>query len=372
MKGTIIKRGKKWSVVIDVGRDENGKRIRRWHSGFATKREAEEERIEILSRLQRGSYVEPTKLTLAEFLREQWLPAKEPTIEATTFEGYQYDCETKIIPALGSRRLQQLTPAEINALYGDLSKRLAPKTIRNLHGVLHRALGDATRWGLVARNQADLADPPKMSRPEMMIWTADEVRTFLDATADDRLAAMWVVAASTGVRRSELLGFRWRSLDVETRRLGVVDTVVKVRNKPILRLGNTKTAGSRRVVALDKTTMIALRNHRTRQLEERLRAGDAWHDLDLVFCREDGTVLSPDWVSRTFQRTAVTLGLEPIGPHGLRHTWATMALQAAVPAKVVSERLGHSNVGITLDRYSHVLPTMQEDAAETVGKILFG
>jgi integrase len=116
-----------------------------------------------------------------------------------------------------------------------------------------------------------------------------------------------------------------------------------------------------------------LRSHRARQGSERLRAGTAWrNDHELVFCREDGTLLPPNWVTRTFQRTAKTQGLEPIGPHGLRHTWATLALQAGVPAKVVSERLGHSSVGITLDRYSHVLPTMQEDAAETVGQILFG
>lgn len=155
--------------------------------------------------------------------------------------------------------------------------------------------------------------------------------------------------------------------------MAVVDTVVSVDNRATLRLRETKTAASRRTVALDAATTTLLRSHRTRQLEERLRAGTAWrNDHDLVFVRDDGTLLPPDWVTRTFQRTATARGLEPIGPHGLRHTWATLALQAGVPAKVVSERLGHSNVGMTLDRYSHVLPTMQEDAAETIGEILFG
>lgn len=140
-----------------------------------------------------------------------------------------------------------------------------------------------------------------------------------------------------------------------------------------LRLRETKTAGSRRTIALDTATTAVVSSHRTRQLTERLKAGSAWrNDHDLVFCREDGTLLPPNWVTRIFQRTARAQGLEPIGPHGLRHSWATLALQAGVPAKVVSERLGHSNVGMTLDRYSHVLPTMQEDAAETVGRVLFG
>ena len=196
MKGSVIRRGKKWSVVIDVGRDENGKRIRRWHSGYGTKREAEEARIEILSRQQRGTYTEPSKATVAEFLLQQWLPAKKPTLEATTFATYRSDVETKIVPAFGTRKIQQLTPAEINGLYGDLAARgLAAKTIRNVHGVLHRALADAARWGLTSRNVADLADPPKTVRPEIKTWTAGEVRTFVAATAEDRLAAMWVVMA---------------------------------------------------------------------------------------------------------------------------------------------------------------------------------
>jgi integrase len=267
-----------------------------------------------------------------------------------------------------------VTPAEINNLYADLASRgLAAKTIRNVHGVLHRALRDAARWGLVARNVADLADPPKTVRPEIKTWTATEVRSFLAATSEDRLSAMWIVMASTGMRRSEVLGLRWPSVDFEARRVAVVDTVVNINHQATLRLRETKTAGSRRTVALDASTTAALKSHRTRQIAERLRAGTAWrNEHDLVFCREDGTLLRPNWVTTTFQRTAMKQGLEPIGPHGLRHTWATLALQAGVPAKVVSERLGHSSVGMTLDRYSHVLPTMQEDAAEAVGQIFFG
>jgi integrase len=374
MKGTLVKRHNKWSIVIDMGRDENGKRIRKWHSGFATKRDAEAERIEILSRLQHGAYTAPSKITVAEFLRNDWLPAKTPTIEATTLGTYRSDIDSKIIPALGTRPLQQLTPAEINAMYADLAARgLAAKTIRNVHGVLHRALHDAARWGLVVRNVADLADPPKATRPEIKTWTAVEVRAFLEAVKQDRLAAMWIVMASTGMRRSEVLGVRWPSVDFEARRVAVVDTVVNIDNQATLRLRGTKTAGSRRTIALDAATTAALRSHRTRQVAERLKAGTAWrNEHDLVFCQEDGTLLPPNWVTRTFQRTATEQGLEPIGPHGLRHTWATLALQAGVPAKVVSERLGHSSVGMTLDRYSHVLPTMQEDAAEIVGRVLFG
>jgi integrase len=374
MNGTVIKRGKKWSVVIDVGRDEDGKRIRRWHSGYPTKREAEEARIEILSRLQGGTYAKPTKVTLGEFLRQTWLPARAPALAGTTLRVYRGDVESKIIPALGTRKLQALTPGEIQAFYADLAARgLSAKSIRNCHGVLHRALADAARWSLVPRNVADFVDPPRATRPEIKTWTADAVRTFLAATSDDRLAALWIVMAGTGMRRSEVLGLRWPSVDLDAQRLAVTDTLVEIENRPTLRLRETKTAGSRRTVALDASTTAALRNHRRGQLEERLKAGTAWDNPhDLVFTREDGTLLPPDWVTRTFQRVARSLGLEPIGCHGLRHTFATLALEAAVPAKIVSERLGHSNVGITLDTYSHVTSNMQEDAAETIGQILFG
>lgn len=372
MKGTVIRRGNKWSVVVETGRGPDGKRIRKWHSGYATKKEAEQERIDLLSRLQRGLYVAPSKVTLAEYLRDHWLPAKEATLAATSFDTYTDDVEKRIIPALGARKLQQLTPAEIQAFYRDLGERLAAKTIRNVHAVLHRALEDALRWDLVARNVADAVDPPKATRPEIMTWTATEVRTFLEATSEERLSAVWALMATTGMRRSEVLGLRWRNVDLDARRLAVVDSLVSVKSRPTLRLGETKTTGSRRTIALDAGTTMLLRGHRTRQLEERLSAGSAWQDFGLVFAREDGSLLSPDWVTRTFQSIAKANGLEPIGPHGLRHTWATLALQANVPAKVVSERLGHSTVGLTLDRYSHVLPTMQEDAAETISRAIYG
>jgi len=386
MKGSVIRRGNRWSVVLDLGKepktDEDGnvvvdangeivyRRVRRWHSGFTRRKNAERARIELLSALQNGSYIEPSKATIAEFVSE-WLEAKRSTVEPSTWESYRYALVGHVVPAVGIRKLQDLAPAELNALYGTVSQQLAAKTVRNLHGVVHKMLADAVRWGVVARNVADLSDPPKAERSEMRTWTASDVRRFLDATAEDRLAALWVTLATTGARRSEVLGVRWRHVDLEAQRLAIVDTVVKQNHRPVLRHG-TKTAGSRRTIALDAGTVAALRSHHARQAEERLAAGEAWHDADLVFCREDGTVLHPDWVGRQFQKIARSIGLQPIGLHGMRHTWATLALTGGVPAKIVSERLGHSSSGITLDKYSHTLPTMQQDAADTVANMIGG
>lgn len=379
MKGTVIKRGKRWSVIIDAGHDANGKRIRKWHSGYATKREAERARVEILGRMQAGTYVEPSRLRVSSFLIEQWLKTKQSTLKANTFVTTKMYCESYIVPALGSRLVQELTPALINDFYktlltsgGRQQTGLAPKTVRNIHGVLRKALADAERWGLVLRNVAALTDPPSVKTPAMKSWDVAQLRTFLASVEDDRLIALWVLAASTGMRRSELLGLAWVNVDLDALRLAVADTLVMVGRKPTLRRFEAKSAAAHRTVAVDSATGEILREHRRRQLEERMAAGPIWNDTGLVFTREDGSLVNPEWLTRAFKRFVLAADLPWIGLHGLRHTHATMALKAGVPAKVVQERLGHSSVTITLDTYSHVLPNMQRDAAERVAELMFG
>jgi integrase len=180
-----------------------------------------------------------------------------------------------------------------------------------------------------------------------------------------------MLMCSTGMRRSEVLGLRWANLDLDTGKLAVVDTVVPVRNKPTLRLGETKSRRSRRLIALDGRTVVVLREHKVRQNEERLRAGQAWANLDLVFADELGGIFSPDTFTRTTKQLAVEAGVPALTPHSAaRHTWATLALSSGVHPKVVQERLGHSSIAITLDRYSHVIDGMDRDAAETVAALI--
>ena len=163
---------------------------------------------------------------------------------------------------------------------------------------------------------------------------------------------------------------RWENLDLEHGRVAVVDTVVPIGNRPVLRIGETKSRRSRRVIALDKRTVAVLRDHRRRHNEERLRAGTAWANLDLVFTNELGEMIKPDWFSRTMKRLATEAGVPPLTPHAAaRHTWATLALSSGVHPKVVQERLGHSSIAITLDRYSHVIDGMDKEAAETVAAL---
>lgn len=378
MRGTVIKRGSKWSVVIDAGRDPEGNRIRKWHSGYSTKKEAEAARIEILGQLQSGVYMAPTKVTVAEWL-SGWLDGRVGLAD-TTMEGYRRDAKRVIdgyntdpvISGLGPIRVRELTPASIRKFYKALSDRgLAPATVKNTHAVLHKALSDAVREGVLVRNPADQVELPKANPPDTDAWTADQLASFLAKASDHRLYAAWVLMCSTGMRRSEVLGARWTNLDLDQGRIAVVDTVVPVANRPVLRLGDTKSRRSRRVIALDQATVKVLTEHRKRQNVERLRAGEAWEDLDLVFANELGEMVVPTWFTRTTKRLAGEAGVPALTPHAAaRHTWATLALSAGIPAKVVSERLGHSTVAITLDRYSHVVEGMDRDAAERVASLI--
>lgn len=368
MRGHIRKRGSTWAVVVDIGRDEHGRRRQKWHSGFRTKREASGALTEILGQLSTGQYVTPSKLTVRLFLEDEWLPAIRGSLRPLTFESYAGNVRNHIVPRLGSLRLQQLTPSMINSMYSELGSTLSPRTIRYIHTILRRAFADAVKWNRLARNPVDAADPPSprsAASRGMTTWSGTELGKFLECVRDDRLAACWRFLAMTGCRRGEALGLRWRDLDLDNARATLVQTVVGRRA-----ISQTKTDRGRRTVALDETTIAALREHRRAQVEERRLMGIANEDHDLVFCREDGTTLWPRSLSRSFTNRVASVGLPRIRLHDLRHTHATLALQAGVHPKVVQERLGHATISVTLDVYSHAIPAMQEDAAARVAALV--
>jgi integrase len=376
MRGHVRKRGSKWSLVLDVGTDEHGKRRQKWHSGFERKSDAERALADLLAKQQRGEYVEPSTLTLGRFLENEWLPSICSSVREGTLESYSRNVRVHIVPQLGDVPLQQLAPARLNSFYADLlagthRRPLSARTVRYIHTIIRRALQAAVRWGLVTRNVADQADPPspKASRPRpVKTWSADELGRFLSTVRDDRLYALWMVLASTGMRRGEAVGGYWTDVDLDAGRWQVRHTLVAVAHE--LLASTPKTDHGRRSVALDAGTVRVLREWRKRQLEERLAWGPAWTDTGRVFAREDGTDLHPERVSERFDRLVNASGLPRLTVHGLRHGHATLALQAGVHPKVVQERLGHSSVAFTPDRYSHAIPAMQEDAAEMVARLV--
>ncbi len=384
MKGHIRKRGATWAFVVDLDRDaETGKRKQEWRSGFRTRKEAESELAATLHKLDSRTYVKSSKITVGAFLLDEWLPARRAQLRDSTFEGYGSLIRVHVIPRIGGRRLQDVTAPALNKLYGDLlatgGRRgrnqggpLAPQTVRNIATVLHRALADAVRWGILARNPADAADPPAQARQghRGSVWTAAEMSRFLEHVREDALYPFYLTAAMTGARRGELLGLTWRRLDLDGARLAIESTVVMVAGQPAV--SAPKTARSRRTVALDAGTVLVLRELRRAQAERRLLLGPAYRDSDLVFCREDGEPIRPDTVGPRFKRLARAAGVPAIRFHDLRHSHATLALQAGVHPKVVSDRLGHASVAFTMDVYSASIPAMQADAADTVAALIFG
>lgn len=373
MRGHVHRRGKTWGYVVDVGRDPStGRRRQVTKGGFATKKAVEAALTEALTSLASGTFVAVDPQSVSEWI-DRWLVTIASKIRPSTLRDYRMGLG-RVRDRLGHVKLQELRPLDVEEFYASLlvsGRRygggLAPKSVRNVHIALRRSLADAERFGLVTRNVAALVKPPVPERRELTTWTADEVRTFLASVEDHGLFAAFRLIATTGMRRGEALGLRWSSVNLKIGRVQINRSLSVIDN--VLSWDAPKTARSRRTVSLDPETVAALKAHRKRQLEGRVLAGDAWVDDDLVFCNELGGEQHPDRFTRAFQAAAKRAGLPPIRLHDLRHTWATLALEAGIHPKVVSERLGHATTSITLDIYSHVQPELDAQAATAVAQL---
>ena len=367
-----------WYVVVDLGRDENNKRKQKWHGGFKTRREAEVARTKIVGDLHDGTYTEPSKLTLREWVEDKWLPVVQTQVKPSTFESYQRNMRQHVLPALGGRKLRDIGPAQLNDLYATLLSSgrrnggggLSAKTVRYIHTIAHKALSDALDAGLVATNVAERAKPPRprtKSSPEVRFWTPEQLSEFLSFVATHRLSAAFRVSAMTGMRRGEVLGLRWKDIDFDNARIHVRQAIVSVSYELIYSTPKNHRA---RVIDLDIETVEALRLHRKEQQVDRDEWGADYIDSDLVFCKENGEPIHLQTYSQAFERLVLKSELPTIRLHDLRHTHATIALRAGIPPKVISERLGHESPAFTLKQYAHVIPGMQADAARAIASLI--
>ena len=308
---------------------------------------------------------------------KRWLPAKRARLKPSTAESYERIIRLHINPNIGHIPVQKLRPEDLDTLYARLltdGKRngegggLSAQSVRNVHITIQGALSDAERKGTVVRNVADAPTTSRNSRT-MSVWTSDELRAFLDAISDHYLFPLYLLAATTGMRRAELAGLVWRNVDLDTARLTVSQQLLSVEYKLIE--SDLKTPTSRRTIDLDPHTVTQLRLHRRLQLEDRMATGRRNKD-GYVFAKPDGAPIHPDLISQTFERLLAKIDLPRIRLHDLRHTHATILLQQGINPKVVSERLGHASVSFTMDVYQHVLPGMQAQAAATFGTAIFG
>ena len=372
MKGHIRQRSKgSWTIWVDLGLDpETGKRQQQTITIHGSKKDAERELRTILTRIEGGILIKPTKLTVGEYL-EQWLRDYVITNTApTTADGYSDIVRSHLIPELGQLLLNALQPSHIQAYYARMLESgrrdgkggLSAQTVKHHHRVLHEALKYAVKHGILIRNIAEAVDPPRPDSKEMVTLEPENVHVFLDAAHDTPYYVPFYTALYTGLRRSELLGLRWRDVDLDLATLSVVQTLHHVPKKGYV-FREPKTKRSRRLVDLSPSLALLLREHRANQELEKKLLGRMLMPNDLVFCYPDGTPLPPNSVTKGFHKLAKSLGMSGIRLHDLRHTHATIMLSQGVHPKVVSERLGHSSVAITLDTYSHVLPGIQAAAA---------
>jgi integrase len=375
MRGHVRKRGNKWCAVIELPR-ENGRRQQRWLSGFGTKKAAEKAVREGLSRVESGADVVPSRLTVEQYLRETWLPALR--VRPTTESYYRLAVGRYIVPRIGGVPLQKLTAPMLNALYRSLEasgrrngKGLSARSVRHVHAIVRRALADAVAWNLLVRNVADSAKPPRKKRARITTWSAEQLGRFLASVREDRLYAAWMVCALTGMRRGEVLGLRWTDMDLDAGKATIERALVLVDYVPTI--AEPKTERGRRTIALDSATVAALREHLGRQAVEAALAGDAWENAPgYVFTDELGRVIHPQAFTDRFKRYAKRAKLPAIRLHELRHSHATLALQAGVAPKVVSDRLGHASTAFTMDVYSDALPAVEQTAAALVAALVLG
>jgi len=336
----------------------------------ATRKAVQDQVTDALKNVKDGIPLPTGNHSVAEYLAD-WLEAARPSIRGRTWERYEQLLRLHVIPNLGKLRMSQLSPLHLQQLYAKLLESgLSQTTVRKVHMLLHRALQQAARWGFVARNVTTLVDAPRNAHHEMQTLSPEQARHLLDAARGHRLEALFVVAVTTGIRRGELLGLRWQQVDLEGGSLEVLVSLQRTRDG--CEFAEPKTAHSRRRVSLPEIATDALRRHRVKQNEERL-AADEWEGNDLVFANEVGRpVDAPNLLRRAYWPLLKKAGLPQIPFHALRHTAATLLLRKGIHPKIVQEMLGHSSIAITLDLYSHAVPTMQREATAAMDALLTG
>jgi len=369
MKGHIRRKGQRsWQITLDIGSGPDGKRRRAYETVHGTKKDAQRRLHELIVSLEKGVYTPPGRLTLAEHLNN-WLEGYVKTnCSLRTQDGYESIVRNHLIPALGHVQLKQLHPQLVQGYYGKACERLSARTVAKHHRLLSQALKYAVRQGYLSRNPCDLVDPPAWKGKVMRTLTPTEVEVLLKIAEDNYYYPAIYTAVSTGIRQAELLGLRWRDIDLDFLSISVSQVLYKRRG--ICQFKEPKTSHSRRRVAMTPKLALFLRKYKADR--ERL-----CHELgreltldDLVFPSIEGKPLDPCVLTHNFTRIAKRAGLRGVRFHDLRHTFASLMLLRGAKPKVISEALGHSSVAFTMDVYSHIIEGMQEDAMALLDEVL--
>ena len=362
-QGSIIKRGNRYSIVLQLGRDpKTDKRTRMWESGFHTKRDAEKRIGELLHQMNSGLNVNPSRNTVGEFLVD-WLDNYVSTrVRARTLEGYRQRAK-HIIGEIGNIPLADLRPNHIAKYYTDKSGPLSPGTLIKHHNLIRDCLSHAVKWDLIMRNVAEAVEPPRVRKKEMSAFSVPEIHRFLSTCPQGPWHTMFHTLIWTGLRRSELLGLRWSDLDLDVASLQVRQSLVRLQDGTYV-FEEPKTFKGLRTLDLAPSTCLSLRIHRENQQHDAGLLGIPFVETNLVFGHPDGSPRTPSTVTQQFRRIAKRAGFSDVRLHDLRHTHASLMLQQGTDMKTISTRLGHASIAFTMDTYAHLLPGMQKSAME--------
>lgn len=365
MKGSIKKRGKTYSVRYDAGiNPETGKRIQKFKGGFQNRKDAERFLTEKLFELNRDNFSLPKKEFFKPFLLDWFETKYKKNVSIRTWEGREYMLHKHLIPKFAHYKLQEITTYELDAFYAyKVESGLSPKTVKDLHNLMNLCLSQAVKWGYLKYNPARDSSPPRLVEKEIQTWDYDTTKLFLQVARKEGKDAFYTVAVFTGMRRGELLGLKWADVNFKQKKLYIQRSLSYTKSEGYL-LKNTKTSKSKRQISISTQIVDSLMEHRQKQdeLKEILREG--YEDHDLVFPNQFGGFKNPDNLRREFNCLVQKVKVHRITIHGLRHTHATWLLKNGINPKVVSERLGHNDVSITLKTYSHVSSDLQEEAAD--------
>ncbi len=379
MSGHVRRRGERsWELKFDIGTDAaTGRRLTRYHSFKGTKREAEAELIRLMDAARRGDYVDPSKVTLSEFIT-RWETWAATQVSTKTLERYKELTACHVTPHVGAARIQKLKAVNFAELYGKLQRPktdggagLAPRTVGHVHRLLHRIFGHAAKWGVVSSNPVASAEPPRVQRTEIKILGPDEIKATLAALRGNALYPLTVLALATGMRRGEIVALRWGDVDLDGGKVRV-DRSIEQTNAG-LSVKPPKTEAGRRTIAIPAAVVAEMRRHWREQQEHRLElgTGKAKPD-DLVFPRPDGSVWPPDSLTADWARTVRLLKLPKVTLHALRHTHVSHLIASGLDVVTVSRRIGHSNPTVTLGVYAHLFGNSDERAAAAVETALAG
>ncbi|SNY26922.1 Site-specific recombinase XerD [Orenia metallireducens] len=370
----------KWQIIVEVGRDPiTGKRNRKYKTVEGTKKQAEAVMAKLITKIDTGSYIDPKDMTVADLLN-QWLESYcKPNLQPRSYESYKMITQKHLIPLLGRIKLQDLKPIHIQnyqtrklnrGRQDNKSGGLSPTTVQNHHHILSQAIKYGIRLQLLENNPAEVIKAPPREEPQLQYLDRKGVEKVLEISKGKWIHEYIFVAIHTGMRRGEMLGLTWDKVDLKGRKVSIVQAAQRVRNEGII-FKKPKTKSSKRLITISKGVVEVLKRIKKKQTEKRLKLKNhSYNKYNLVFCEDDGRVCNPYTVTRRWNRIAEKAGYPDIRLHDLRHTHATLLLSSGIHPKVVQERLGHKNITTTLNTYSHVVPTLQREAAERLDNIV--